>query len=413
MLFDRPGLLEQGLPLSVLINLSERALATDAKDKIYGVMGLADANAREKITIDYYQSVADLYEEVTRHLIRDEKKLNILSNQSRDLQWIGGDLKMGDDVKKVTPEDHILYALTWGKRQKSSWTRDFSHAHSLWQPGPLLQDWYTRRTLYDACHGTQPLLDLEQRAGELGICGIQLDVVTESAKAWHLVPGMMQRFFAWEHILPVFFGAAQSTEGEDEHGREEAKGNEDKGKLEKNEVKSNKDILSRYDWDALYQPKGGPVKKIKEAIWRTVIGDKFDLGRPSAPAFCEKLFTALMQSHFSTSTAHLEITDEEASSPEEALELFHKFQRRVDHMLFRRSAFRTVNGWIGLAPDHVKEGDVVVLLSGGDVPFVLRRVDDERFVLVGECYVEGVMYGEAIDRQVKDKSIPGKLFRII
>jgi hypothetical protein len=37
----------------------------------------------------------------------------------------------------------------------------------------------------------------------------------------------------------------------------------------------------------------------------------------------------------------------------------------------------------------------MAVLLGGSVPFVLRRVKTH-FTLVGECYVHGVMKGEAI-----------------
>lgn len=62
-----------------------------------------------------------------------------------------------------------------------------------------------------------------------------------------------------------------------------------------------------------------------------------------------------------------------------------------------------------LGPDALQEGDVVVILRGGKTPFLLREVsrgsddDDDAapagggggsWVLVGECYVHGLMDGE-------------------
>jgi hypothetical protein len=40
-------------------------------------------------------------------------------------------------------------------------------------------------------------------------------------------------------------------------------------------------------------------------------------------------------------------------------------------------------------------GNRVSILFGGSVPFVLRRKDDY-WGLVGECYVEGIMRGAAV-----------------
>jgi hypothetical protein len=41
-------------------------------------------------------------------------------------------------------------------------------------------------------------------------------------------------------------------------------------------------------------------------------------------------------------------------------------------------------------------GDLVVVLFGGRVPFVLRQ-QGKRYTLIGECYIHDVMDGEAID----------------
>jgi hypothetical protein len=60
-------------------------------------------------------------------------------------------------------------------------------------------------------------------------------------------------------------------------------------------------------------------------------------------------------------------------------------------------------------------GDVVVVLFGGKVPFVLRRVyearDGEQWRLVGECYVDGVMFGEVLDRRDGDGDEEGEMER--
>ncbi|PTB60002.1 hypothetical protein M431DRAFT_514531 [Trichoderma harzianum CBS 226.95] len=48
-------------------------------------------------------------------------------------------------------------------------------------------------------------------------------------------------------------------------------------------------------------------------------------------------------------------------------------------------------GYFVLRPGRLQENDVVVVLRGGTVPFLLRRGG---WVLVGECYVHGLMDGE-------------------
>ncbi|KAK2938309.1 Heterokaryon incompatibility [Fusarium oxysporum f. sp. vasinfectum] len=57
----------------------------------------------------------------------------------------------------------------------------------------------------------------------------------------------------------------------------------------------------------------------------------------------------------------------------------------------------TFGGWFVVGPDIMQAGDVVVVLYGGRTPFLLRRKDDGTWILVGECYVHGMMNGEVFD----------------
>jgi hypothetical protein len=61
--------------------------------------------------------------------------------------------------------------------------------------------------------------------------------------------------------------------------------------------------------------------------------------------------------------------------------------------------FVTAGGWLGFGPTCMEPGDVVVVLAGADVPFIVRRKDDEsgEFLLVGEAYVDGLMFGELFE----------------
>ena len=61
-----------------------------------------------------------------------------------------------------------------------------------------------------------------------------------------------------------------------------------------------------------------------------------------------------------------------------------------------RRLFVTEEGHVGLGPLLTRPGDLVCILFGSPVPFVLRAVEGGRVVLVGECYCHGVMEGEAV-----------------
>lgn len=70
-------------------------------------------------------------------------------------------------------------------------------------------------------------------------------------------------------------------------------------------------------------------------------------------------------------------------------------------MLENQNFFITKSGYVGIGPPQMKSGDQVWIFSGGNVPFVMRKIDDEKegcaqLVLVGDAYVHGVMDGEAM-----------------
>lgn len=55
-------------------------------------------------------------------------------------------------------------------------------------------------------------------------------------------------------------------------------------------------------------------------------------------------------------------------------------------------------GWMGIAPEDVQAGDLIVVLIGVRTPFVLRPsgvAGEESYRVVGDCYVDGFMEGEA------------------
>lgn len=87
-------------------------------------------------------------------------------------------------------------------------------------------------------------------------------------------------------------------------------------------------------------------------------------------------------------------------------EMMIQFMRRVANVLHNRRFFhykdedsKTV---LGLAPISAREEDVVCILFGCSVPVALRpsaQVDKSGcFEFIGECYIDGLMDGEAVSR---------------
>ncbi|KAH6703977.1 hypothetical protein BKA61DRAFT_493896 [Leptodontidium sp. MPI-SDFR-AT-0119] len=82
-----------------------------------------------------------------------------------------------------------------------------------------------------------------------------------------------------------------------------------------------------------------------------------------------------------------------------------------------RSFILTKSGGMGLAPAQTKVGDVVAVLEGGNVPFILRHMEErktekvpEYCSFVGESYIHGIMDGEVMCA-AKDEDIQTFILR--
>lgn len=69
----------------------------------------------------------------------------------------------------------------------------------------------------------------------------------------------------------------------------------------------------------------------------------------------------------------------------------------LNSVCYERCFFSTENGRIGLAPAWAEPGDRICIFYNGLSPFVIRptKEDPQQYRLMGEAYVDGVMYGEA------------------
>lgn len=68
----------------------------------------------------------------------------------------------------------------------------------------------------------------------------------------------------------------------------------------------------------------------------------------------------------------------------------------VSMNIYRARRAMTRKGYICQVPPEVQQGDVVAIFYGCDLPYVLRPSRRGRYRLIGNCYVHGIMDGEAL-----------------
>lgn len=137
--------------------------------------------------------------------------------------------------------------------------------------------------------------------------------------------------------------------------------------------------------------KTNPYKTLhgrREALWRTLIADRdFDWkGLPNP-------------SHDFAGRFEAWIGKNEGKADNEIYT--RPYSDAAIWRCIKRSFVSTEKGYLGLAPSGTRKGDVLCVLRGGDVPFVLREKENGYWELVGEAYVHGIMDGSWVRKAAK------------
>jgi len=82
-----------------------------------------------------------------------------------------------------------------------------------------------------------------------------------------------------------------------------------------------------------------------------------------------------------------------------------EYSSLMEKNLANRRFCATSKGYLGWLCDAGEAGDIVCIFAGSNVPYLLRPDDDGYYKLIGECYIQGIMYGEALTNNalVKEK----------
>ena len=130
-----------------------------------------------------------------------------------------------------------------------------------------------------------------------------------------------------------------------------------------------------------------------DAFWRTLVADRDETGKKPPPTWFRRVCSWAFNQPVSGEALNTnEMLRMPACPPYVAI-----FLRRMQSVVWKRKLFVTVQGYIGIGPEHILVGDSVNILVGCSVPVVLREVlgDVEYHHLIGDCYVHGMMDGEA------------------
>jgi hypothetical protein len=136
-----------------------------------------------------------------------------------------------------------------------------------------------------------------------------------------------------------------------------------------------------------------------EALWRTMIANRESSASCEPAAFQkgEVLEKWLLENN----QCDLVVPPNEAFGLNAQSTLLRLKQRLYVTLMYSTTLIVTEGGLLGLARGSVAPGDQVCILLGCSVPAILRQVPNierEKYILISESYIHGMMDGEAIDK---------------
>lgn len=95
-------------------------------------------------------------------------------------------------------------------------------------------------------------------------------------------------------------------------------------------------------------------------------------------------------------------------SDDENDQLLMRFAKAIAESICYRSCFITPKGYMGVGPEGTQLNDLICVPYGSDIPWVIRP-QEGCYLLVGECYVYGMMNGEMLDEVQHDRLVVERL----
>ena len=280
--------------------------ATDTRDKIYGLLGLASDSKKLGILPKYGKSATEVYAYVARAMIAD--------GHTTILAW----------CQQPT-----------GVKQFPSWVPDFSsHIRE-----PCGEDHQVGALFCVSGSTALSQISISQGADRylLRLLGTKIDTIAELGTAWEpLVDSPFNRAHA-QHLL--------------------------------NEVETfcNRSLLLSTPEQASDAKMGIPC------------ADQAGFGAARSRA------SNSIREEYELLRLHETYTSQRVVN--------HHYQVAMGFQHHRKPLF-SAEGYVGLVPAVAEIGDIIIIIFGATVPFVVRELDGGKVQLIGEAFVYGIMDGE-------------------
>lgn len=137
----------------------------------------------------------------------------------------------------------------------------------------------------------------------------------------------------------------------------------------------------------------------EHAVWRTAVADQEVRQVINIPRLTAEEISRV---HSFLSITNLQSIDDDQL----AVAGLGDYSKQLQHVAQFRRPLYISGGYLGIGPSAAEPGDIACIILGADTPYILRpKYIDNHFMLLGEAYIDGVMDGEAMTRNLEIQNI--------
>ncbi|KAH8778098.1 heterokaryon incompatibility protein-domain-containing protein [Hyaloscypha finlandica] len=315
--------------------------SSDPRDMIYGLAALANQTSKYKVEVDYKLSTRNVFTNFAKLEIETSKKLDIIT--------------------RVLPGTNI--------HELPSWVPDWSNATEAWSHF-FLYDISQPQFRYSSAGETRAVVHLSaDRIAFKGvnIGSIELLSLESGMEDYRDKPnGTLALFKLWELVTRI-------------------------GKTSSEDLEAFVRVLV---FDRAKKEYLG--MRTKSEFLLGILGY---LGLVFSDSKLIEAKTSILLSHWKSFLVLQKkdnTTMEESFVEAEAKVVIESWWDVILNLIWDRRFFISSSKAMGLASERVVEGDLICIPLGCCHPVILRKVDDH-YINLGEAFVDGYMYGEAME----------------
>jgi Heterokaryon incompatibility protein (HET) len=373
----------------------------DPRDKIFSALAVRERGAGQYHLIDYTKSMLEVYLDFIDTCLHADGSLDFLS----------------------------LAGLGESNTLQSSWIPDLSQAQPSWRAKDILaKPSYTNliasalshpASLFAADGGSKTItanIGLSGGHHILMATGIVVDSIeiVPTSSLGRSTPSLLK---TWEIVLSYAFGTLEPFQSLTERWAarmsprvlnpesKKAKyveclvdGNVEHCELRRELFRKARDKLLKgvpnYNMRRT-KPHYPTPADFQDAYYRTVLTDRTASQQRATPGYIAACMTDLETSERAAVVLPSDVLPD-VPMQKRCAAFQEDFVAAVEATLQFRTLFVTQTGYLGLGPLTMQPNDMVCVLLGCSIPVVIRIEAPNRHVLIGECYMHGIMDGEAL-----------------